>query len=316
MKRAARALLAAAVMLLAGIIAYAAPAGEELLRRSEQAERAHDYRGLRVIRMVLPQCTVTAEAAVIHRRPATTRIEYLSPPSVAGTVVLQVGPDRWRRSPRNNHWHRAAPAPEAHLLDLLVRNYDLRAVPGSPVARRDCVLLIINPKHEGNPSKRIWIDQATGLVMRSEVLNWKQDDISISAFKSIEIDPDLSSDGAQLTPPPKPPPHAPPDPGFKAVYPRYVPPGYVFVSTDTMLMGKHRAAHLRYSDGLNSISVFQVPAQAFGGQQPFAGPEWRFTQVITWRRGDMDYAVVGDIDPAELRNIADSMGPAAPARSR
>jgi outer membrane lipoprotein-sorting protein len=307
----ARALLAGAAVALAGIVAHGAPTGEELLRHSKQAERSHNYRGLRVTRMSFPRRTVTAQAWVVHRRPATTRIEYRSPPSLAGTVVLQMGAERWRWSPREQRWRRAAGPAEVEALDLLLRNYDLRPAPGSPVARRDCVLLLINPKHEGNPSKRLWIDRATGLCLRSELLNWKQDGISVSVFEEIEIDPDLSRESRNLTPPV---PLAPPPPGtlsFKPAYPRYLPAGYVFVGTDVIRMGKHCAAHLRYSDGLNTISVFQAPGAAFAQQEPFANVGLSFAQVIAWRGGGLAYAIVGDVNPEELRRMADSITPTA-----
>lgn len=317
MSRRGRALLAGAALLLAGGMAWAAATGEQLLRGSQQAERVHDYRGSRTTRMFFPRTTLTAVTHVIHRHPATTRIEYSSPASLAGTVVLQVGSDRWRRSPHDRGWQRVSGPPELEMLDLLVRNYDLDLGPASTVANRNCWLLLVSPKHEGNPSRRLWVDRATGLVLRSELLNWKQDSISVSAFQEVEIDPDLSRELALLTPPA--PPSSPPlraPLAFKPTYPRHLPPGYTFAGTEVMTMGKYSAAHLRYSDGLNSISVFQAPADAFAQQMPLATVELQFTQVVTWRRGDLAYAIVGDINPAELQRMAGSMGAPAGAGGR
>lgn len=309
-----RALLASAAVALAGVIAQGAPTGEELLRHSEQAERSHNYRGLRVTRMSLPRRTVTAEARVVHRRPATTRVEYLSPRSLAGTVLLQMGPERWHWSPRGRRWRRVSGPAEVEALELMLRNYDSRPVPGARVARRDCVLLLVNPKHEGNPRKRLWIDRATGLCLRSDLLNWKQDEISVSVFKEIEIDPDLSGESQKLTPPASAPRRPPGTLAFKPGYPRYLPAGYVFVGTDVIPIGRYRAAHLRYSDGLNTISLFQAPAAAFAQRTPFADVGLSFTQLMTWRRGDLAYAIMGDLNPGELRRVADSIAPTASRR--
>ncbi len=311
MKRVAPALLVGAVV--AAAMAQAAPTGGDLMRLSEQAERSHSYRGERITRMFFRNQVVDAVAQVYHQKPDTTRTEYIAPPAMAGTVILQIGAERWRRDPRDGHWWRMTPAPEARGLDLLRRNYDLRVAPAPPVANRPCHLLLLTPRHAGNPSKRMWVDQATGVVLRTELLNWHQQSISSSAFREIEVDPAPSARPDLLHPPAR----AGGEAGlaalaFAPVYPRYLPAGYVFSGTDLVNLGPHRGAHLRYSDGLNSISLFQAPAQAFGDMQPFESEQWWFAQVLTWRRGDLAYAVVGDINPAELRKMADSMGAAAP----
>jgi len=316
--RAARTVLIAATLVVAAVVAQAASTGPELLRRSQQAERAHSYRGARVSRMFFPRYNVTVVAGVIHQRPATTRVEYLSPSSIEGTVVLQVGAQRWRRASGDRLWQRAAAPPEPEAFDLLMRNYDLRVSPGTqPVAQRDCSLLLIDPRHKGNPSKRMWIDRGTGLVLRTELLNWKQQHISISAFRDIQIDPNLA-DVLPLLAPPRQAQIAPRRTafGFQPVHPTYIPPGYVSRGADPMTLGKFTAAHLRYTDGLNTISLFQAPGQAFANETPFGSMELSFTQVIMWRRGDMAFAIMGDIDPAELRKMADSITPPAPPRGR
>jgi len=309
--------LVGAALGLAAVIAQAAPDAEQLLRASEQAERNHSYRGMRLTRMRFQEQTVNALANVLHRKPATTRTEYVLPPTMHGTVILQIGRERWRASSRDRRWQRVQQAAEGGNLDLLLRNYALRTTGSELVANRPCVLLLITPKHEGNPSKRMWVDRATGLVLRSELLNWKQQIVGGSTFRDLEIDPDLSAQSRLLDPPPVA--QAPPARSgltFTPAHPRYVPPGYVFASTETVPLGKHLAAHLRYTDGLNTISLFQAPARAFADQQPFAAAEYGFTQVITWRRGDVAYALMGDIDPLELRKMGNSLGPAAPVRSR
>ena len=317
MTRAARTLAAGTLVLLAASASRAAPSGDALLQRSEHAECAYSYRGVRVIRTFFRDQVVEAEAQVLHEKPATTRTEYLSPPSMAGTVILRIGADRWRRSGRNAPWQRLPAADEAEGINLLQRNYDLRIAQGSPVADRPCTLLLVLPRHPGNPSKRMWVDQATGLVLRTELLSRRHNSISSSAFREIEIAPDLTTQADLLQPPPRALAPAVTTPlGFKPGYPRYLPPGYVFSGTDVINVGNLPGAHLRYSDGLNTISLFQAPAEAFGGEQPFASWEWHFAQVITWRKGDMAYAAVGDIDPEQLRKMADSMGPAAPSRGR
>lgn len=320
----ARALPALGIIALAGMVAQAAPTGvqtaptgADLLRRAQEAERLHSYRGSRVTRTFLPGRAMTATARVLHRRPATTRTEYLSPPSLAGTVILQIGADRWRRSAPDERWRHAPSAPEFDSLDLLQRNYELRVGASSLVANRECMLLLISPKHPGNPSKRMWLDRATGFILRSELRNWRQDDISVSAFEQFEIDPAVSPEEARLLLPPRAVESG--DRGalaFKPLYPRYVPTGYVFKGLTVVPVHGERAAHLRYSDGLNTISFFQAPAQALAQQSRRGSRELSYAVVFTWQRGSMAYALMGDIRPTELQRMAASLEPPSPVRKR
>ena len=77
-----------------------------------------------------------------------------------------------------------------------------------------------------------------------------------------------------------------------------------------------RAAHLRYSDGLNTISFFQAPATAFALRSPRRSRELSYTVVFTWQRGLMSYALMGDIRPTELQRMAASVQPPSPLRKR
>jgi sigma-E factor negative regulatory protein RseB len=322
----ARVLPALAIIALAGMVTHGAPTsvaqqtapvGLELLRRARQAEVVHSYRGVRVTRTFLPGSAMTATAHVLHRRPATTRTEYLSPPALAGTVVLQIGSDRWHRSSSDQRWRHAPAAPEFDSLDLLERNYDLRVGAGSLVANRECQLLFISPKHDGNPSKRMWLDRDTGLILRSELLNWRQDDISVSSFERLEVDPPFSADETRSLLPPRA--VESPDRGalaFKPLFPRYVPAGYVFTGLTVVPLHGERAAHLRYSDGLNTISLFQAPAAAFALRSPRRSRELSYAVVFTWQRGPMSYALMGDIRPTELQRMAASVQPPSPASRR
>lgn len=316
MIRARPGLAAAAAITVAALAAQAASVGEDLLRRSQWAERAYSYRGIQVIQARLHRRPITASLRVIHRKPATTRIEYLSPPSVAGTIILRRGESRWRRRPGDSAWHPVATTPHAVNLDLLLGNYELRVGASRLVANRRCIEVLISPRRDDNPSKRLWVDQETGLVLGTELLNWRRESITSSFFRDIEINPDLSRETDLLDLPIRPvAPRVRPPLGFRVVYPRYLPPGYVFVNLETVSLGPHRAVHLRYTDGLNTISLFEAPAAAFAGRMA-SSAHWGFTQLVQCRQGDLACVLLGDINPVQLRRMADSMPVAAPRGSR
>jgi hypothetical protein len=127
--------------------------------------------------------------------------------------------------------------------------------------------------------------------------------------------------------------------------PRYVPPGYLLVRKLSFRRPGMEFVHLRYTDGLNTISLFQerrpgdapdgpgsseasrrsaaVPRADSpdaprphrhpggpGGRMDGPGGDWQQLscgQRLSWTWGDTRYTLVGNISAAELRRMADSI---------
>ena len=106
---------------------------------------------------------------LVHRAPDDTRREYLSARGAVERVVADDGRLQWQFVPRRREtiFSRSLRVDQdlwkvRHLDDLL-RNYQVSDSDSTPVSGRKVRLLQITPrvKHLG-PSKRLWVDVATG----------------------------------------------------------------------------------------------------------------------------------------------------------
>ena len=62
-------------------------------------------------------------------------------------------------------------------------------------------------------------------------------------------------------------------------------------------------AHLRFSNGANTISLFQRPARKDSSPLPITS---KITNVHAWTRDGMVFTLMGDLPRIELKKIADS----------
>jgi outer membrane lipoprotein-sorting protein len=300
--------LAAGLLLL---VASSGPAAADLgffLRRSETADTRVSYAGIKVLRGGGPPRRGGPERAprertvkVWHSAPDQTRIEFLSG-GPEGSAIIQRGDRHYLRSASGDlrAWpHDSAPA----RVDLLLENYTVRKLRVEQVAGRKAFVLSVEPKHAGNPRKVVWIDSATGLALRTQLFDSNGDLSEESAFQEIDFHPIFAPGLFEVTgAPPTPSPPPPAEPDFTLRRPEYVPPGYLLVSTATWReRGGRIMAHFRYTDGLNTLSLFERRADS----ESRRGPGWggRVSGVA----GDMRFSLIGDIRLEELQKMAESI---------
>ncbi len=111
----------------------------ELLRRSEEADKHVDYRGIKRATVAFGERTAVATMKVIHLRPDLTRTVYYAPEALAGIIVIRNGPDGWKYCPRQDVWEpigRCAMRCNETIRRDALRNYDVRLVGTERVAGR------------------------------------------------------------------------------------------------------------------------------------------------------------------------------------
>ena len=216
-----------------------------------------------------------------------------------------------------------APAPsrilDRELLSLLADNYVLSGWTGSRVAGRPATVVEAAPTSTlagRSASARWWVDDATGLVLRYETYSsGRSEPVLAAGFQSIRFDgeagilehlpPRLAvatttasrtvSSAAALT-----------DEGWAA-------PGQldglslIRVRSEE---GRGGALHLVYSDGVQTVSVFQQR-----GRLPQTLPGWRYEAALaahvrlgpanyaTWQSDQMVFTVVTDAAPEVLSAV-------------
>ena len=283
----------------------------EVLHRAERAERLISYRGIKqaVVRCGSrnPSYTET-KMSIVHLKPDKTRTAYLTPSKLSGTIVIRNGETSWRYRPQSKLWEHMGGCIVSvanNVSQDFIRNYQVRLAGIERIAGRDAYLVSAVPKSKGDPSHRFWIDRHTYLVLASETKTSSGKLLRSSRFLSIELNPnDISpslfvvpnnvrrgDNGAVRL-------------GFRVMKPSYLPKGYRLVGATSSCIGGMAYSHLRFSNGINTISLFQRLADKSGSR--FAVGE-KSTNVVTCVRNGVRCTIVGDLSRSELQKILASL---------
>lgn len=306
----------------------------DILKRSYAAESNTSYSGR--LRTTLHLGSGQASADVnVFRSGRSSRLEYLTGPA-AGVAIIDDGKAivRLNKSEKTAVITRTPTPPEN--LALLLKNYRASLARSDQVAGRKCYVIHLIPNYSGNPSKKLWIDYSTFIPLKTErydadgklVMSTQFTSINLSArpprstfdvpdgWKIVELPGQPSVSNAQA---------ASKVAGFSLLEPSYVPRGYVregYFICETC--PRACCAGVRYSNGLNTISIFQRKTQILGrgqgrgwrggrgnGQGAGTGkcivaenPEARMLQTAV---NGLRVVLVGDISENELRKMAASL---------
>lgn len=233
------------------------------------------------------------------------------------------------------------PIPFSHGdISLLLSNYEVISKGAETIAERPVQIIQLKARHAGNPAKKIWIDIETFLPLKREHYDSDGAMITRSFYTKIDYDARIKDsdfsliEGWKIIEAPQNMKKAPKKQlaeivGFDIVEPKYVPAGYVLDGFYLFSppMRQEEGVHLRYIDGLNSISVFEVLPDHFRGG--IGRMRRRFGRERGMRRGQqerprrrmlgnrqgkmirivkdgLNIIVAGDIAEAELQKIAGS----------
>lgn len=196
----------------------------------------------------------------------------------------------------------------------LSRYYSFRLVGDDRVGGRPVQVVVFEPKDGLRYGHRFWSDGATGLLLKARVLNERGDGVEQFAFSDLTINARI--DRAMVEPSW---PVVPPDwkviEGISGdVLPREtgwavtrVPPGFAKIMEGfRKLRGRReRVAHLVFSDGLVSISVFVEPLVAASAPAGFT--QQGGLNVYSVKQDDHLITVMGETPGATVRQIAHSV---------
>lgn len=203
--------------------------------------------------------------------------------------------------------------------DRIVDFYDVHPEGVERVAGRVANVLWVKPKDGYRYGYRLWADQATGLLLRSDVLGERSEVLETSAFSDVVIgvkpQPDSVTqpmkrlEGYRVIKPVMTPTRldtegwalAVPAPGFRQV--SCVKRPMESLNAEPGERARPQVLQVIYSDGLTYVSVFIEPFDArrhTGQSLASVGP----TRTLTRQHGDSWLTVVGDVPPATLRVFA------------
>jgi len=311
-------------LLLVGTGAGEAPAAWDLLFRAIAADRKVSYRGTQETELFAGGEARRSQSLVLHRAPDVLRIEYVAPPPLAGLVVQEESGLQRILNPAGELVRAAHPwrpgqgeGLQARRLLLLRVNYRAELQGRETVAGRPAAAVALVPRAVGNPWRKLWVDEATALILQNEGYDATGRLATRSRFTAIDFAPRFRPTDFAL------PAAAGADPGmvhpgpgereaqrlpFDPLLPGYLPPGYVFEEGHLMEHHGVPALHLAFTDGLNTLSLFEAGATASAPAEALSMHQGDgFGMVLRWAARGLAFTLVGDLPAEELRKIAGSV---------
>jgi outer membrane lipoprotein-sorting protein len=137
----------------------------------DSAKKVHhtDYSGLVETSTVYYGRELKGLTKVYHKGSGD-RMEYLSAPA-KGTIVVATDSETATFHPHSGKVvvsPTAAQAEEEKKVRLLLSNYSAEMAGEAVVAGRPVLVVDVVPKRNGNPSKKMWIDKKTHIILRQE----------------------------------------------------------------------------------------------------------------------------------------------------
>jgi sigma-E factor negative regulatory protein RseB len=203
----------------------------------------------------------------------------------------------------------------------LTDHYDVRKDEACRVAGHDCQSILLEPKDSLRYGYRLSAEKSTGLLLRAQTLNDKREVVEQIAFTQISIGgidksrvrPSFQNtsgwrvENAVMSPvnlsgwTVKAMPQ-----GFRKIreVKRLVSDAAATGTSVSMQSNRREVSQMVYSDGLAAISVFIEPgtqSRTEGSMQQGA------MNIVGKRQGDFWLTIVGEVPPAAIRQVANSI---------
>jgi negative regulator of sigma E activity len=312
-----------------------------LVRAAIDAPQHVSYVGeLQTIRFGLREATATIQR-VEHRAPSSTRRTFLAPEALYGEYDVTLGPTTTKIDPKDHRatvsQNPASGSPVAVSSDIALLSANYRAVigPVEIVAARPATTVSLLNRYTGERMMRLWIDNATKIVLAKEAyqpdgsLAWRSrfDEIRFtneipSGVFSAAIPPGFQEiEGRKYADIADDMQHTIGTAGFAPENPHYLPDGFQIIGAENSTFRGLHNLHLLYSDGIRTISLFENNVDAapdFGDLKitvtHFDGHDAEYvkdgpTTLLCWRDHGLSFALIGDLDVDKLTQIAVSIAP-------
>ncbi len=275
MKKLRLVLTLVAIVALGGPIAWALlgdaslARDRDLLDALQRAEDAVAFRGVRTISVARPNGMHTTVLKVAGRAGERS-VEFVEERLPGGKVQRPAGASR--RGPDPFEWiGRMKASFQGGWSDKILRNYTLARLGSEALDTRVTERYELRPRHAARASYRMWVDRATRLLRRVQVVAIDGSIACDIAHETLEFNPVFGAEDFRAAP--KRPPH----PfqvqrralsrdemrglGFQAWLPERLPAGFELTGTELLrVQGMFEAVLATYSDGLATIAIVEFRA--------------------------------------------------------
>jgi outer membrane lipoprotein-sorting protein len=266
---------------------------------------------------------------VKHAGPGRERIEYTAPAGLRGEVILVSGGRMLHyQASTGRILEGAAPVEEfqtrvREVLQGIRQGRVLVRVIGSQLVAGQTAAIVEIRAASGGPFRRFWVDTRTGVRLRHETLDAAGSVLSTTYVTTIDYNPtfDPSEFRADSLPAVRHEPLLPSSPSLGTVqaaqalvaYPirqPVVPLGFTLTGVWAVGAPAKRTTILRYGDGVNVFALYEHPLPRANASLPLGPrrplPRYR-NGVAHWAAADRTYTLIGDLAPAAVRAVAESL---------
>lgn len=265
---------------------------------------------------------VSSEIKFFHEKPNKCRIEYLTAP-LNGVVIGEDGKTAWRFDPKLQSTVAIECMKPADRLGLFLGNHRIERAGSGQVAGKQADILIVKSK-SGEIKKRLWVDRDVHIVLQSEDYDASGKLRASTEFDSIRYVNDLpdslyeqpaNARGGGKTMSLNELSKAV---GFRVKLPGYTPNGYkpdAYRLYECPCGCGHKSAYIRYTNGLNGISVFETSKDSSCMMEGECGSYTGTCIIQDSNQGQTAkasyngtaFTIIADINPRELKRMIDSL---------
>ena len=311
-------------------------AGQEagcLLERSLNADTELPYIALARTRTLLGPHPMDVEAR-IQRAPGQEIVTVVSGP-VPGSETGYAPHWLWRQVPGGGMMpyallHDDTVSTARRHFKLLMDNYSAVVTGSGQVAGRKVDIVEVKPLNPADgatgPARRLFLDSDTGLALQVESFDYRMKPVSISTLSDVDFKPVPAATfpspaqivGAahdqweveELGGGPEAFGQVAARAGFLPPRPSYLPPGFVLDGYGLHRCRQHPAAPYaamtRYSDGLNTLTIFAMRRSAPLGQGA-ASCDFGSGTMVSRYAAPVTFVALADLPPATLSKVLDTV---------
>lgn len=282
------------------------------LRQALKKEQATEWMGRQHYAIAAEKGFLHLEAIVKNGRSNKVRLEFLSPPSFAGYVMVWKEESGFIMPAKGKGMPLPYLAPAEDMrdinLELLSQSAKVSLKGEEKILGRTAQIFLIEPAYVKGGYLKIWLDKDTGIRLKMERYSPKGKLLSTISLLSLQLNPSLKEEEFTT-----------PNPiakaknysleelqdilHFRPLLPSYLPRGYAIVRIYPLSVGKQKAAIIHLTDGLNPITIMETPHPL---RQP-SSPSTYEQETITLRVKGYGVALMGNVDKEVLEKIGLSL---------
>lgn len=281
------------------------------LRQALEKEKETEFIAKQRFMIITPRGWHTSEAILKKARPDKIRLEFLSSP-FAGYVMVLRGENGAIIPPKGKGMSFPTIAPFGDMMEinfeLLSRSAKVSLRGEEKVIGRTAQVFLIEPANVKGGFLKIWVDKETGVRLKTELYSPQGKLISIVALLSLKLNPSFDKKEFEVPFPLVKLKNYTPEElhnilGFRPLIPSYLPPGYTILHCRPLFAGKHRAAIIHLTDGLNPITIMETPYR--WGHPSFPGQNVEGFVFIKVK--NYNVVLMGNVDKKVLEKIGLSL---------